>query len=135
MSWSSGAYGIFAHAIHPRVGDTWADGLNVYPRADIHHGPEHNKLQSETGYIDEKTADADENLHKGDLNILGAYVHMAADAVVSAGVMGTATDVAIESPGITLLKGDLIGIVRARRPSQATMNAGKRAAVAAPSKG
>jgi P-type Cu+ transporter len=35
--------------------------------------------------------------------------------------MGTGTDVAIESAGITLLKGDLIGIVRARRLSQATM--------------
>jgi heavy metal translocating P-type ATPase len=35
--------------------------------------------------------------------------------------MGTGTDVAIESAGITLLKGDLMGIVRARRLSQATM--------------
>jgi Cu+-exporting ATPase len=35
--------------------------------------------------------------------------------------MGTGTDVAMESAGITLLKGDLGGIVRARRLSQATM--------------
>jgi Cu+-exporting ATPase len=35
--------------------------------------------------------------------------------------MGTGTDVAIESAGITLLKGDLMGIVRARTLSQATM--------------
>ena len=35
--------------------------------------------------------------------------------------MGSGTDVAIESAGITLLKGDLTGIVRARRLSQATM--------------
>jgi Cu+-exporting ATPase len=35
--------------------------------------------------------------------------------------MGTATDVAIESAGITLLKGDLEGILRARKLSQATM--------------
>jgi len=35
--------------------------------------------------------------------------------------MGTGTDVAIESAGITLLKGDLRGIARARRLSQATM--------------
>ena len=35
--------------------------------------------------------------------------------------MGTGTDVAMESAGITLLKGDLTGIVRARRLSQATM--------------
>jgi Cu+-exporting ATPase len=36
--------------------------------------------------------------------------------------MGTGTDVAIESADITLLQGDLTGIVRARRLSQATMN-------------
>jgi Cu+-exporting ATPase len=35
--------------------------------------------------------------------------------------MGTGTDVAIESAGVTLLKGDLTGILRARRLSQATM--------------
>jgi Cu+-exporting ATPase len=35
--------------------------------------------------------------------------------------MGTGTDVAIESGGITLLKGDLAGILRARKLSQATM--------------
>jgi len=36
--------------------------------------------------------------------------------------MGSGTDVAIESAGITLLKGDLNGIVRARRLSQTTMS-------------
>ena len=36
--------------------------------------------------------------------------------------MGTGTDVAMESAGVTLLKGDLMGIVRARRLSEATMN-------------
>jgi Cu+-exporting ATPase len=35
--------------------------------------------------------------------------------------MGTGTDVAIESAGVTLLKGDLRGIVRARRLSRATV--------------
>ena len=35
--------------------------------------------------------------------------------------MGTGTDVAIETAGITLIKGDLIGIVRAYKLSQATM--------------
>ncbi|OAF00789.1 haloacid dehalogenase [Bradyrhizobium centrolobii] len=35
--------------------------------------------------------------------------------------MGTGTDVAMESAGVTLLKGDLTGIVRARKLSQATM--------------
>jgi len=35
--------------------------------------------------------------------------------------MGTGTDVAMESAGVTLVKGDLTGIVRARRLSRATM--------------
>ena len=35
--------------------------------------------------------------------------------------MGTGTDIAMESASITLLKGDLEGILRARKLSQATM--------------
>ena len=35
--------------------------------------------------------------------------------------MGTGTDVAMESAGVTLVKGDLGGILRARRLSRATM--------------
>ena len=35
--------------------------------------------------------------------------------------MGTGTDVAIQSAGVTLVKGDLLGIARARRLSRATM--------------
>ena len=91
------------------------------------------KAVASTLHIDDVRADvlpAEKQQVIRELRSQGRVVAMAGDGVNDApalaeaavGIaMGTGTDVAIESAGITLLRGDLRGIVRARRLSRATM--------------
>src|SRR5437667_714215 len=99
------------------TGDSWATASAVAREIGV---PEF-----EAEVLPEKKSEAVLRLQKQ-----GRIVAMAGDGINDApalaqanvGIaMGTGTDVAIESGSITLVKGDLAGIVRARKLSRATM--------------
>jgi Cu+-exporting ATPase len=100
------------------TGDNWTTAKAVARRLDL------DEVEAEV-LPDQKSAVV--KRHKDE----GRVVAMAGDGVNDApalaaadvGIaMGTGADVAMESAGVTLLKGDLTGIVRARRLSQAVMS-------------
>ena len=99
------------------TGDSRATAAAVAQKLDI--------KEFEAEVLPEKKSEVVQRLQKE-----GRTVAMAGDGINDApalaqadvGIaMGTGTDIAIESGGITLVKGDLAGIVRARKLSQATM--------------
>jgi Cu+-exporting ATPase len=109
-----------------------ADGLRIVMLTGDAQGTA-NAVAKAIGGIDEIHAGLkpeDKARIVGELKAKGARVAMAGDGVNDApalaaadvGVaMGTGTDVAIESAGMTLTKGDLAAMVRARRLAKATM--------------
>ncbi|KAF0121324.1 MAG: heavy metal translocating P-type ATPase, partial [Methylocystaceae bacterium] len=99
------------------TGDNWTTARAVAKRLGI-------------GEIEAEILPEDKSKVVTSLREAGRIVAMAGDGVNDApalaaadvGIaMGTGTDVAIESAGVTLLKGDLGGIVRGRRLSKTTM--------------
>ena len=99
------------------TGDNWTTGRAVAAKLGI------DEVQAEV-LPEEKSAVVDNYKAKGRVVAMAGDGVNDAPALAAADVgiaMGTGTDVAIESAGVTLLKGDLRGIARARRISHATM--------------
>ena len=99
------------------TGDNWTTAKAVAKRLGI------DEVEAEV-LPDQKSAVVNKFKQAGRVVAMAGDGVNDAPALAAADVgiaMGTGTDVAMESAGVTLLKGDLTGIVRARRLSRATM--------------
>jgi Cu+-exporting ATPase len=99
------------------TGDNWTTARAVAARLGI------DEVEAEV-LPDQKSAVVKRHRDGGKVVAMAGDGVNDAPALAAADVgiaMGTGTDVAMESAGVTLLKGDLTGIVRARRLSQAVM--------------
>ena len=99
------------------TGDNWTTAKAVARRLGIDE-VEAEVLPEQKSAVVRKHKDAGHVVAMAGDGVNDAPALAAADIGIA---MGTGTDVAMESAGVTLLKGDLTGIVRARRLSQATM--------------
>jgi Cu+-exporting ATPase len=99
------------------TGDNWATARAVARRLGIEE-VEAEVLPKAKGDVVQRYRAAGRVVAMAGDGINDAPALAAADVGIA---MGTGTDVAMESAGITLLKGDLTGIVRARRLSAAVM--------------
>jgi Cu+-exporting ATPase len=99
------------------TGDNWTTAKAVARQLGIDE-VEAEVLPEQKSAVVQKHKSAGEVVAMAGDGVNDAPALAAADVGIA---MGTGTDVAMESAGVTLLKGDLTGIVRARRLSQATM--------------
>src|SRR5215212_1916739 len=100
------------------TGDNWTTARAIAHRLQI-DDVEAEILPDQKARIVEKHRSAGRVVAMAGDGVNDAPALAAADVGIA---MGTGTDVAIESAGVALLKGDLTGIARARRLSQATMS-------------
>jgi Cu+-exporting ATPase len=100
------------------TGDNWTTARAIARRLHI-DDVEAEILPDQKARIVEKHRSAGRIVAMAGDGVNDAPALAAADVGIA---MGTGTDVAIESAGITLLKGDLTGIARARKLSRAMMS-------------
>ena len=99
------------------TGDNWTTAKAVARRLGIEE-LEAEVLPDRKSAVVKRHRDAGRAVAMAGDGVNDAPALAAADVGIA---MGTGTDIAMESAGVTLLKGDLTGIVRARRLSRAVM--------------